>query len=810
MHRSRYPLALFALLAVAIPSRPSLAAWPHEPYNGNLLVSGAPNAQANPSVVGDGAGGVIVDWEDVRNLTDYDIYAQRVSASGSPLWTPDGVAMCMAAGFQRSKKIVSDGDGGAIMFWFDLRGTTRPDIYSQRVNAAGAPQWTPDGVAVCTAPGNQGRTAIVSDNAGGAFLVWSDGRNGVTDIYAQRLNASGVPQWTGDGVVLCSAARQQDSPAIIPDGAGGAIVAWADTRSGVNDLGPADIYAQRVDAAGVAQWAPNGVALCTAAESQTVPAIVSDGAGGAIVVWQDSRSAPGANDIYAQRVSATGAIQWTPDGLALCTAGQAQLFPLIVPDGAGGAIVTWEDARNGTDFDIYAQRVSAAGATLWTPSGVALCTATGDQGPPAIVEDNSGGATLAWEDLRGGATSDLYAQRVNALGAAQWTPDGVAVCTSPNDQSAPAIIADGAEGLIVAWADRRSGTNSDVYAQRIDRYGMLGNPEPAISSVQDVPNDQGGRVTVSWSASYLDVGPTNGVHDYVVWRSVLPSARASRGLPAATRDADEALANHHLWIRSHANADYLWEAVGTLPASQLPGYDLPVDTPADSTGGSNPQTLFMVEARSAEAPEAPHWFSTADSGYSVDNLPPASPASFTGEYSAGIATLHWDRNAELDLAGYRLYRDGSLSFVPGPGNLVSAPADTGYVDNAGTPYVYKLTAMDTHGNESAAATLDLSGTTGVDAAAPNALSLAAPGPNPALGSTTLSWTLSRSGHVRLSVFDVAGRPTRVLVDGALPAGAHHQRFVLRDDTGRDLPSGLYLVRLEAENRVITRRLVTIR
>ena len=111
-------------------------------------------------------------------------------------------------------------------------------------------------------------------------------KRGDSDIYAQRVNASGVPQWTADGVALCTAANYQAYPTIVSDGAGGAIVTWQDGRSGYRNSA-ADIYAQRVNALGVPQWTADGVALCTAASSQGSPTIVSDGAGGAIVTWQD-------------------------------------------------------------------------------------------------------------------------------------------------------------------------------------------------------------------------------------------------------------------------------------------------------------------------------------------------------------------------------------------------------------------------------------------------------------------------------------------------------------------------------------------
>src|SRR5262249_34089539 len=90
---------LVAPLALAVPTH-ALAAWPHDPNNGNVGLCTAANDQLYPTIVSDGAGGAIVTWYDNRNGAS-DIYAQRVSAAGAPQWTANGVALCTAANIQQ-------------------------------------------------------------------------------------------------------------------------------------------------------------------------------------------------------------------------------------------------------------------------------------------------------------------------------------------------------------------------------------------------------------------------------------------------------------------------------------------------------------------------------------------------------------------------------------------------------------------------------------------------------------------------------------------------------------------------------------
>jgi hypothetical protein len=421
-------------------------------------VCGAAREQRNPRAVSDGAGGAIIVWEDKRGFFSWDLYAQRISSTGDTLWDLDGVPVCAASLDQIDAKLVSDGSGGAFIAWTDYRnGTKNWDVYMQRISPEGQPIWAADGIAVCAEPGLQYAPEIAPDDSGGVIEAWLDSRGGgASYIYAQRISGEGEALWDSSGVVISGGNNARLH--ILSDGSGGAIIVREE----------ADLYAQRVSRSGIVQWKVNGITVCNAGGNQSRPQLVSDGSGGAIITWMDFRMF--AWDIFAQRISASGAALWAPNGIVICAAENDQIVPRIVSDGAGGAIIAWVDGRSG-ELDIYARAVNAVGAYPWPGGTIPVCTAPLAQQEVEIASDGAGGAIIEWIDGRTGA-NDIYCQRMSAAGAALWTSGGISACAESGDQDEPGIVSDCYGGAIAVWRDGRIGS-ADIYAQRIHFNGAI-------------------------------------------------------------------------------------------------------------------------------------------------------------------------------------------------------------------------------------------------------------------------------------------------------------------------------------------------
>ncbi|NIM12567.1 MAG: hypothetical protein GTO45_10675 [Candidatus Aminicenantes bacterium] len=482
------------LLIIVVPF---CIGWTSNPVR-NTAVCTADHEQKRPQLVSDGDGGAFVVWEDSRSGSDYDIYGQLIDSAGRSKWRAGGISICTAIGAQRYPQVAADSSGGFIITWFDRRNGRNYDIYAQRINGEGRIQWTANGVAICTAVGDQYDPMPVSDGTGGAFIVWQDRRNGNDyDIYAQRIDSSGRVQWDADGVGICTEKQDQDNLQAAADEKGGVVITWQDRRNGKDY----DIYARRIDSSGRVQWRANGVEICTAEYDQRGPRLVSDTMGGAVFTWQDKRNGSD-YDIYTQRIDSSGRVQWTANGIAICAAANSQYDPRLASDGKGGAYITWQDYRKGSDcnfdafeeqtnfnleicrekhlndWNIYAQLINSSGRVQWAANGVGISTANIDQYKPQMAADGFGGTIVVWRAAEKENDHNIYAQRLTSSGKVQWTADGITVSSAPGDQYDPLLVSDGSGGAVVTWYDKRKGNNWDIYAQKLCASGRIGDCPP--------------------------------------------------------------------------------------------------------------------------------------------------------------------------------------------------------------------------------------------------------------------------------------------------------------------------------------------
>jgi NHL repeat-containing protein len=325
---------------------------------------------------------------------------------------------------------------------------------------------------------------------------------------------------------------------------------------------------------------------------------------------------------------------------------------------------------------------------------------------------------------------------------------------------------------------------TDYYNNRVQKFRF----SSSILSITDVRNDQGREVRLRFRGDGLDfVGSPLPITRYDIFRRIDPLADATAG---ATAGGTRGLV--HPAPASGPDGALLagWDYVLSVPANADSEYDVVVPTLADSNGTGLHETVLLVRASTATIGK--YFDAVPDSGYSVDNMPPAPPSPFTAAYTGGATHLHWGANSDPDFCYYRLYRGNSAAFVPDPSNLIATSSDTGYTDPGAAGSYYKLSAVDVNGNESPFTPLSPAQTLDAGIGGPLALALEAPWPNPVRGgAVNVTFVLPRSAPAMLELLDVAGRRIGGREVGSLGAGRH----AISLGNGRALTPGLYLIRL---------------
>jgi hypothetical protein len=204
--------------------------------------------------------------------------------------------------------------------------------------------------------------------------------------------------------------------------------------------------------------------------------------------------------------------------------------------------------------------------------------------------------------------------------------------------------------------------------------------------------------------------------------------------------------------------------------------------------------------------------------YTYMDLAPKPPRNLTASLESGLVHLKWNKNTEADLFRYRVYRDTVPDFIYDTTKIIAVLADTFYYDdvpdkfNSGN-YYYKITAIDTVVNQSAASEEVHITVTGIPEAPPIVVehyNLLQNYPNPFNPSTTIPYRLKEPGYVKVMVYDIKGELVRVLVNQHQSAGYYEVEFnpnqverkkaegYVEFETGYygNVASGIYLYRIE--------------
>ncbi len=436
------------------------------------------------------------------------LFLMNFICNGQTNNSSERIGVCTDLEYQFGSSVVSDGDGGAIIFWKDVRETDKPQVggysvFAQRITKDGTIKWKKNGIRVCPRTLTNDRPTVISDGKGGAIIAWEfieEGNYGL-DIHAQRINEDGVLQWASDGAIVCKMVGIQEKIQLASNGNGGTIIIWHDSRVN-NDKA---IYAQNLSFDGSVKWMENGILLSKVYDADFK--IISDDKEGAVIAWADNSNLNLKRGMYGQRIDSNGKKLWQEEGVYIKTKGGGAYYPCLVTDGANGAIISWEHRRDtGIGINISMQRLDSNGVIKWGENSVSVFNLDiSEKKRSNMVSDDNGGAIITWNDGRVYTINypNIYAQRINAEGIPQWLKNGVAITNYQYTSSnTPQIAKDGAGGAVISWDETNFATA--VMIQGINSSGeMLWNttdrPIGNMGFGSKIISDELGNAIITWN-----------------------------------------------------------------------------------------------------------------------------------------------------------------------------------------------------------------------------------------------------------------------------------------------------------------------
>lgn len=517
---------------------------------------------------------------------------------------------------------------------------------------------------------------------------------------------------------------------------------------------------------------------------------------------------------------------------------------------AADAIYVWtaegDELRDG-DNDPTTLGPFLDNGETWTPAGIALADVTGDPGLEIVAScrsnnqiyvfqsdgsiapgwprsmNNWNWATPAAGDIDGDGLVEIVVTNIQGRTYA-WNHDGSEVLDGDGDPgtdgvfhvrpnewysfATPALAdldADGADEVILGT--RRSDAEPDLlHALRADGSEAPGWPVDLTVAGGSLDSPAVGDLDQDGVLEIVLITENDKLHVLDQWGQPKPgfpiafiadSSPLGQSCPSPALgdlDGDGLL---EIVAVSVDNATSATLHVLDRAGQDLPGWPQEVGASSESspilgdvTGDGLPDVIFGVGGASDSAPNLLHAF--RNDGAAI----PGFPLTLDGPVRATPALTDLNGDGDVDL----LYAGWDLAMhvwdFPAPWDPAAAPWPTfhGDVQRRGRMPGPDVTGVTPGDPLPAVPTL-----------APNA-------PNPFNPATTIRFALPAGGigRTRLQVIDLKGRVVRTLVDGRLPPGRHEVEWRGRDDDDREVASGVYLYRLEADGASAMGRMTLVK
>lgn len=370
-----------------------------------------------------------------------------------------------------------------------------------------------------------------------------------------------------------------------------------------------------------AQWpttsSPN-LPIGDFANEQVVNKVAATADGGCYVGWFDNRN--GGYAVWLQRFDAAGVEQWQHGGILVSN--NPQSTSLIdwdlLADRFGHCVLTFTDTRAGGDLDVYAYRVTPAGAQAWGANGVTLSNNPDFDGNPRVCEAGDGDFVFVWSNS---TTRTIQMQRLDLAGAPRFPGDGVAIPgdTGQSPAFARPVAASPLDGsVVVSWVRATSfSAAKHLHAQKFDALG-----QPLWNGGVRLPVFDQVSLPIAFDPRIASDGQGGAIF---AWHFAVGSAFSAR-VQRVTAAGSEVFPHNGVDVSTNTNSKFD-PAIVWQPATQ----SIQVAWNERNTA----QTTWGIGAQSIDASGARQWGATGVSLLPIDTVTKFAPVA--ARVGAGMA-----------------------------------------------------------------------------------------------------------------------------------------------------------------------------
>ena len=368
-------------------------------------ISESTGDQDNPVSIAAGKNNAVVAWKDFSGNKKGNLFVQKVQGNGSILWKPEGIEI-NSEGKDVSDYSLCPNEKNEVFVSYILK---EPDqifnsrVMLQKLSPSGKFLFDSSGINVSSSVNVKSTLFVIPDDSGGVYVFWTENSGGKGTILSRYYNSNGYPLWGKKPVPVTDNSLN--------------VIAFSAVKSGADIYiayqvlkGNKTIYHQLINPEGKMLWGRNGKFCSGRPGNQSNPQMITAGTD-LILSWTNENK--NNKDIYIQKYDRSGKPVWKSGGMSVIKLNGDQFGQKLISDGHGGAIVVWLDRRTASVLgNIYSQRISSSGNSMWDSSGIAIGSFFNTpKSYLSLLPDGRGSAIAVFKEKRNNENG-IYVQKI--------------------------------------------------------------------------------------------------------------------------------------------------------------------------------------------------------------------------------------------------------------------------------------------------------------------------------------------------------------------------------------------------------------